>query len=104
MVYYLYFAPDGSLHVFEFHDAKSRANKRKHGVDFIEAQALWGDERRTETAIEHGHEVRYLSVGRIDGRYWTAVITYRNNRVRVISVRRSRIEEARIYEAQDDQR
>lgn len=29
---------------FEFDERKSAANKAKHGIDFVEAQALWLDE------------------------------------------------------------
>lgn len=83
---------------FEFNPAKSRANKEKHGIDFIEAQVLWFGsflefELRTTT------ESRYAVVGQIDGAFWTAIITYREERIRVISVRRSRDEEKKAYEA-----
>jgi uncharacterized DUF497 family protein len=33
---------------FEFDEQKSRANKAKHGVDFVEAQALWVDDALVE--------------------------------------------------------
>jgi uncharacterized DUF497 family protein len=37
-------------------------------------------------------------IGRIDGKHYSAVITYREQRIRLISVRRSRQEEVAIYE------
>ena len=33
---------------FEFDKRKSQINKKKHGIDFIEAQALWDDPDRIE--------------------------------------------------------
>lgn len=84
---------------FEFDEAKSRSNKDKHGIDFIEAQALWLDEMFVEIPARAVDEPRFLVVGRISGRHWSAVITYRGERVRLISARRSRVEEVEIYES-----
>ena len=84
---------------FEFDKPKSRANKLKHGIDFMEAQALWLDERRVEIEARTGSEQRYVAIAVQNGRHWTAVITYRSERIRIISVRRSRIEEVNIYES-----
>lgn len=83
---------------FEFDEAKSLANLEKHGIDFETAQALWLDPNRTETPARPGHEARVLTIGVIEGRHWTAVITYREAAVRIISVRRSRPEEIDVYE------
>lgn len=85
--------------MFEFDEAKSAANRRKHGIDFVDAQALWDDPDLLEVrAREVDDEPRFLVVGSIEGRYWSAVITYRNGNVRLISVRRSRAEEVALYE------
>jgi len=83
---------------FEFDERKSRANKAKHGIDFREAQALWGDLRRIEIPARTEDEPRFLVIGMIGERHWSAVITYRGGRTRIISVRRSRDEEVRTYE------
>lgn len=83
---------------FEFDEAKSRANKAKHGLDFVEAQALWDDEWRAEIPARTEDEPRALVIGLVDGKHWSAVITYRGDRVRLISVRRSRREEVEVYE------
>lgn len=83
---------------FEFDEAKSRANKAKHGIDFIEAQALWLDESLIEIPARTEDEPRFLVVGLIGDKHWSAVITYRGGRVRLISVRRARVEEVAIYE------
>ncbi len=84
---------------FEFDEAKSRANKSKHGIDFIEAQALWLDEMLVEIPARTEDEPRFLVVGMISEKHWSAVITYRGEKVRLISVRRARDEEVAIYES-----
>lgn len=84
---------------FEFDEAKSRANKSKHGIDFVEAQALWLDVMFVEIAARTEDEPRFLVVGKISEKHWSAVITYRGERVRLISVRRARVEEVAIYES-----
>ena len=83
---------------FEFDEAKSRANKVKHGIDFVEAQVLWLDDRLLEIPARTSDEPRSLVVGKVGGRHWSAVITYRDDRIRLISVRRARSEEVEIYE------
>lgn len=83
---------------FEYDEAKSRANKAKHGIDFVEAQALWLDEMLVEIPARTEDEPRFVVVALIAGKHWSAVITYRGQRVRLISVRRSRVEEVAIYE------
>lgn len=85
---------------FEFDERKSRANKAKHGVDFVEAQALWSDEALVEVPARSHDEPRFLVVGVMDGKHWSAFVTYRAGSVRLISVRRSRPEEVAIYEGE----
>jgi len=83
---------------FEFDEAKSRRNRDKHGIDFVEAQIIWLDSMLIEIPAKTEDEARYLVVGKIAGAHWSAVITYREERIRIISVRRSRREEIEIYE------
>lgn len=83
---------------FEFDERKSRANREKHGIDFIQAQAIWNDPDLIEIPAVTVDEPRFLVIGRIDGKHWSAVITYRSENIRLISVRRSRSEEVAIYE------
>ena len=83
---------------FEFDDSKSQSNKSKHGIDFEAAQMLWHDDMLIEIPARTSDEPRFLVVGRIRGKNWSAVVTYRDDRVRIISVRRARIEEVEIYE------
>ena len=84
---------------FEFDAGKSSSNKIKHGTDFNEAQKLWDDPDLVEIPVKTSDEPRFLVVGRISGTHWSGVITYRGDRIRIISVRRSRREEVKIYES-----
>jgi uncharacterized protein len=84
---------------FEYHQNKSTINKVKHGIDFDEAQALWDDPERLEIPARGLDEPRYLVIGKVDDRHWSAVITYRGENIRLISVRRSRKEEIEWYES-----
>ena len=84
---------------FEFDSQKSEENKKKHGIDFIEAQTLWDDPDRIEVPARTIDEPRFLVVGKIADKHWSAFITYRGEKIRIISVRRSRSEEVEIYES-----
>jgi uncharacterized DUF497 family protein len=84
---------------FEFDSKKSNSNKIKHGIDFYEAQALWDDPDLIEIPVKTSDEPRYLVVAKISGKQWSGVITYRGEKIRIISVRRSRKEEVDIYES-----
>ena len=84
---------------FEFDEVKSQRNLEKHGIDFIEAQRLWEDGQRVEIPARTEDEPRFLVIGKIDGKLWSAVITPRDTRIRIISARRSRREEVHIYES-----
>lgn len=83
---------------FEYDPNKSTANQEKHGIDFIQAQALWRDAMRVEVPARIVGEARWLVIGQVDGKHWSAAVTYREQRIRIISVRRSRDEEMAIYE------
>ena len=84
---------------FEFDESKSNENKKKHGIDFLEAQVIWDDPDVMEIPAKTRDEKRYLVIGRMDGKYWSAVTTYRADKIRIISVRRSRPEEVEVYES-----
>jgi uncharacterized DUF497 family protein len=83
---------------FEFDPYKSAANLAKHGIDFLEAQSLWSDPNLLEVPARTTGEARFLVIGRIRQQHWSAVITYRSPRIRLISVRRSRVDEVQLYE------
>jgi len=85
--------------VFEFDQKKSEKNKKKHGVDFVEAQALWDDPDLLEIPARTEDEPRFLVVGKIGVKHWSGIIIYRREKVRIISVRRARNEEIELYES-----
>ena len=84
---------------FEFDEAKSQSNLSKHGIDFVEAQLLWLDSDLVEIPAKTVDESRFLMIGKIEDKHWSAVVTYRSENIRIISVRRSRAEEIELYES-----
>jgi hypothetical protein len=83
---------------FEFDPRKSTSNQEKHGIDFVAAQAIWEDPALLEIPARTLDEPRWLVIGRIGRKHWSAVITLRGQAIRLISVRRSRPEEIQLYE------
>jgi uncharacterized DUF497 family protein len=84
---------------FEYDSAKSEHNKEKHGIDFKQAQALWEDMDLLEIPAENIDEPRVMVIGKIADKHWSGIITYRADRIRIISVRRARKEEVALYES-----
>lgn len=84
---------------FEFDPMKSISNKRKHGIDFDEAQRLWDDFNLIEIPIITNDGSRFLIVAKLDEKHWSGIITYREGRIRIISIRRSRKDEVALYES-----
>jgi uncharacterized DUF497 family protein len=85
---------------FEFDSHKSEINRKKHGIGFPAARSLWDDPDRIEIPARTEDEPRFMVIGRIGGRVWSAVITYRGDAVRIISVRPAHRKEAEIYESE----
>lgn len=86
---------------FEFDPQKSDRNLAKHGIDFVDAQRLWEDPNLLEIPARIEDEPRFVVIGRIDGKHWSAVMTHRGEVVRIISVWRSRPREVAWYESQE---
>ena len=84
---------------FEYDPKKSEINKKKHGIDFEEAKVLWEDMMRLEIVVKTDDEPRSMIIGKIENKFWSAIITYRKNKTRIISVRRSRNNEVLLYES-----
>jgi uncharacterized protein len=87
------------MYEFEFDERKSRANLKKHGIDFVEAQKLWADAYLVEIPAKTEDESRVIAIGRISDKHWSAIVTPRDGKVHIISVRRSRTEEVKLYES-----
>ena len=84
---------------FEYDPVKSERNLDKHGMDFEAAQALWEDPDLLEIPARTVDEPRFLVIGKVNDKHWAGVITYREGHIRIISVRRARIEEVKLYES-----
>lgn len=82
---------------FEWDAKKSEANRAKHGIDFETAKEIWQDENRVEIRAPHPIEDRSIIIGKARNKLWTAVYTIRGGAIRLISVRRTRRKEARLY-------
>lgn len=83
---------------FDFNPNKSESNKSKHGIDFIEAQSLWKDSERLQVPARTEGEARFMLIGKIKTKHWSAIFTPRGETIRIISVRRSREKEVEAYE------
>jgi len=84
---------------FIYDENKSSTNKNKHGIDFIEARLLWEDVDRIIIPARVLDELRFIIIGKIENKYWSAIFTIREDKIRIISARRSRKEEIKIYES-----
>jgi uncharacterized DUF497 family protein len=84
---------------YEYDEDKSLSNKQKHGIDFEETKGLWYDDRLLEIKTSFSDEERYINIGKIENKFYTVVTTYREDRIRIISARRSRRKEIEIYES-----
>ena len=82
---------------FEYDTAKSEANREKHAIDFDSAKELWLGKTVELSARDKG-ETRSLIIGKIGKTCWSAIITRREGTIRIISVRRSRDDEKKLYE------
>ena len=83
---------------FEWDDEESSSNKTKHGVAFDTAKDLWNDSNRVEIETSYPLEERTILIGKIENKLWTAIFTQRGDTIRIISVRRARKREAKLYD------
>jgi uncharacterized DUF497 family protein len=83
---------------FQFDAEKSASNKDKHGIDFVEAQALWRYDRFIVVPAKSSGEARLALIAKLGDKHWVAIHTMRGNAVRIISVRRARDMEEQLYE------
>ena len=83
---------------FEFDSAKSESNLEKHGIDFEEAETMWEDPYLFDAALSYGGERRRVAIARLADGIWTAIYTFRGDRIRLISVRRATPKEASLYD------
>jgi uncharacterized protein len=84
---------------FEWDEAKRVSNIAKHGLDFVRIARLLDGPRVTKRASGAHGEERLLLTGKLDSRAVTAVVTWRGERLRIISLRSARNDEWRGYQA-----
>lgn len=84
---------------FEYDSSKSDENFKKHGINFESAQELWNDPDCIVIPAKTLDEKRYLLIGKLDDKIWSAIFTIRSKKIRIISVRRSRKNEEKIYKS-----
>jgi uncharacterized DUF497 family protein len=90
---------------FEYDEVKSRINKEKHGIDFVEAQNLWQDENALIVPANIvDEEIRYALISTLNNKCYVAIFTLRSEAYRIISVRRCRKNEEKYYEENNGQR
>ena len=87
------------MNAFEFDEHKSSVNLKKHGINFVDAQKLWEDPDLVEISAQTSNEPRVLIIGLIKGKHWSSVVIYREDKIRIISVRCSRKSEVELYES-----
>jgi uncharacterized DUF497 family protein len=89
----------------EYDPAKSEKNRRKHGIDFDEASALWDDPRALLIALKYKEEARFGLIARLEEsqKVWIAIFTRRSAKIRIISVRRARADESERYEQEQSE-
>lgn len=78
---------------------KSQENKQKHGVSFEEAMRIWEKERlevKNLAYVKEG-ESRNATLGFIDDKVFLAIWCYRKESIRLISVRRARKNEEKVF-------
>lgn len=85
--------------VFDWDDAKRRANMAKHGVDFAAAEGFDWDSATIAPDLRKDYgEQRELALGRIGDRLHAMTFTRRGGAIRIISLRRANPRERTIHE------
>lgn len=86
-------------HAVEWDENKRRENLAKHGIDFLDAPEVFGDQRQRTFRSKHPpEERRYITLGQLESRLVAVIWTRRGDRLRIISIRRARRNERRFYE------
>jgi uncharacterized DUF497 family protein len=82
---------------FEWDEAKRLSNLEKHKIDFADAEAIFDGRPVVTGTSVRGDEKRFITTGMIDSYFYTVVWMWRDEKIRLISVRRSRDGEKRAY-------
>ncbi len=84
---------------FEWDDANSAANRRKHGLGLSSATSTCADPDAVEVVDDRDYdgETRMILIGRSGSLILTVVFTERGDRIRLISARKATTDEQRRY-------
>jgi uncharacterized DUF497 family protein len=84
---------------FKWDLKKAEANRRKHGIEFLDAVIVFDDDRGITLLDESPREERYVTFG-MDGQGRVLAVSYtlRGNTIRIISARRATARERAQYE------
>lgn len=83
----------------EFDSAKDTINIAKHGISLYEAEFLeWDTMLMLPDERKEYYEDRFIGYGKLNGRLHAAVITFRNGKTRIISLRKANKRESKLYE------
>ncbi|MBI3535401.1 MAG: BrnT family toxin [Deltaproteobacteria bacterium] len=84
---------------FEWDSLKSDNNKVKHGISFREGLEIWQGVHLVVEGIAYGKrgENRGATIGYVVSEVYTAIWTRRNNKIRIISIRRARDGEKEVF-------
>jgi uncharacterized DUF497 family protein len=83
---------------FEWDDAKERANRKQHGVNFRTAAKVFLDPYVIEFDDRNASgELRFSAIGLVDDRMLFVTYTMRGDAVRIISARGTEPHEKRKY-------
>ena len=84
---------------FQWDERKNETNIAKHGISFTEGLAIWDDPFFVQVYLTSTPEDRWAVIGKIAKNIFaTAIITYRGETIRIISLRKSTKKEVNIYE------
>jgi uncharacterized DUF497 family protein len=84
---------------FEWYEPKRQSNLAQHKIDFQDAKEIWhGNVLEVPSSQTQHGEARFIAYGMVEGRIIAVVFTWRNGVRRLISARRARIHERKIYQ------
>lgn len=83
---------------FEWDEAKRLSNLRRHGFDFIDVERIFVGETITvlDDRFDYG-EIRFVTLGMLDGRVVATTHTETDEVTRIISFRKASKNEEEIY-------
>jgi uncharacterized protein len=84
---------------FEWYEPKRQSNLAHHKIDFQDAKEIWqGNVLEVPSSQTYHSEARFIAYGVVEGRIIAVVFTWRDGVRRLISARRARTNERKIYQ------